>query len=123
MTTLTSGSTVVRLRGASIRLRHRTVVAVLGSLAALIAIAMWSIATGSTALGLDRVWNALLGEGTKGDEFILWTLRLPRLATGLAVGACMGLAGALFQNLTRNPLGSPDILGLTQGATTGALIA
>lgn len=116
-------ATVVRAGGYSIRLRHRTLAAILGSLAALAAIAMWSAATGSTALGLERVWAALIGEGTKGDEFILWTLRLPRLATGLAVGACLGLAGALFQNLTRNALGSPDILGLTQGATSGALIA
>lgn len=117
------GSTVLRLGGNSIRVRHRTVAAILGSLAVLFAVAMWSAATGSTALGLDRTWAALLDQGTKGDEFILWDLRLPRLATGLAVGACMGLSGALFQNLTRNPLGSPDILGLTQGATSGALVA
>lgn len=123
MRTLTSGSTVLRVGGASIRLHHRTLVAILGSLAALVAVGLWSAATGSTALGLDRTWAALLDQGTRGDEFILWDLRLPRLATGLAVGACMGLSGALFQNLTRNPLGSPDILGLTQGATTGALIA
>lgn len=116
-------ATVVRLGTYSIRLRHRTLAAILGSLAALVAIVMWSAATGSTALGLERVWSALTGDGIKGDEFILWELRLPRLATGLAVGACMGLSGALFQTLTRNPLGSPDILGLTQGATTGALIA
>ncbi|MBO3731555.1 FecCD family ABC transporter permease [Glycomyces niveus] len=117
------GSTVLRLGGNSIRVRHRTVAAIIGSLAVLFAVAMWSAATGSTALGLDRTWAALLDQGTKGDEFILWDLRLPRLATGLAVGACMGLSGALFQNLTRNPLGSPDILGLTQGATSGALVA
>jgi iron complex transport system permease protein len=123
MSTLTSGSTVLRLGGNSIRVRHRTIAAILGSLAVLIAVGLWSAATGSTALGLERVWAALTGTGTKGDEFILWTLRLPRMATALAVGACMGLSGALFQNLTRNPLGSPDILGLTQGATSGALIA
>ncbi|MDN3238238.1 FecCD family ABC transporter permease [Glycomyces tritici] len=123
MSSLTSGSTVLRVGAASIRLRHRTIAAILGTLAVLAAVSLWSAATGSTALGLDRTWAALLDEGTKGDEFILWDLRLPRLATGLAVGACMGLSGALFQNLTRNPLGSPDILGLTQGATTGALIA
>jgi iron complex transport system permease protein len=123
VSTLTSGSTVLRLGGNSIRLRHRTIAAILGSLAVLVALALWSAATGSTAIGLDRTWAALLDQGTKGDEFILWELRLPRLATGLAVGACMGLSGALFQNLTRNPLGSPDILGLTQGATSGALVA
>jgi iron complex transport system permease protein len=123
VSTLTSGSTILRVGSASIRLRHRTIAAILGALAVLAAVSLWSAATGSTALGLDRTWAALLDEGTKGDEFILWDLRLPRLATGLAVGACMGLSGALFQNLTRNPLGSPDILGLTQGATTGALVA
>lgn len=123
MTALTSGSTVLRLGGNSIRLRHRTIAAIFGALAVLAAVALWSAATGSTALGLDRTWAALLRQGTMGDEFILWDLRLPRLATGLAVGACMGLSGALFQNLTRNPLGSPDILGLTQGATSGALVA
>lgn len=123
MSTLTSGSTVVRFGENSIRLRHRTIAAILGSLAVLVAVALWSAATGSTALGLERTWAALTDNGTKGDEFILWDLRLPRLATGLAVGACMGLSGALFQTLTRNPLGSPDILGLTQGATSGALVA
>jgi iron complex transport system permease protein len=123
VSTLTSGSTILRIGPASIRLRHRTIAAILGALAILIAVSLWSAATGSTALGLDRTWAALIDQGTKGDEFILWELRLPRLATGLAVGACMGLSGALFQNLTRNPLGSPDILGLTQGATSGALIA
>jgi iron complex transport system permease protein len=123
VSTLTSGSTILRLGGNSIRLRHRTIAAVIGALGVLAAVAVWSAATGSTALGLDRTWAALLDQGTKGDEFILWNLRLPRLATGLAVGACMGLSGALFQTLTRNPLGSPDILGLTQGATSGALVA
>lgn len=116
-------ATALRLGGLSVRVRHRTLLAILGSLAALVAVALWSAATGSTALGLERVWYALIDQGTKGDEFILWELRLPRLATGIAVGACMGLSGALFQNLTRNPLGSPDILGLTQGATSGALVA
>jgi iron complex transport system permease protein len=114
---------VLRLGGLSIRVRYRTLLAVLAVFAALVAVALWSAATGSTALGIERVWAAATGAGTKGDEFILWTLRLPRLATGVAVGACMGLAGALFQNLTRNALGSPDILGLTQGATSGALVA
>lgn len=114
---------VLRLAGISIRVRYRTALAVLGVFAVLVAVALWSAATGSTALGIERVWAAVTGTGTKGDEFIVWTLRLPRIATGLAVGACMGLAGALFQNLTRNALGSPDILGLTQGATSGALVA
>lgn len=116
-------STSFRFGGYSIRVRHRVLAAVLGTFAVLAAVSVWSLATGSVPIGLERLWAALIDQGTKGDEFLVWERRLPRLATGLAVGACMGLAGALFQNLTRNALGSPDILGLTQGATSGALVA
>ncbi|MFD7131631.1 FecCD family ABC transporter permease [Streptomyces sp. NPDC059894] len=49
--------------------------------------------------------------------------RLPRVVAGLVFGAALGVAGALFQNLTRNPLGSPDVIGLDAGAYTGALVA
>ncbi|MEU9736430.1 iron chelate uptake ABC transporter family permease subunit [Streptomyces sp. NPDC048002] len=49
--------------------------------------------------------------------------RLPRVTAGLVFGAALGVAGALFQNLTRNPLGSPDVIGLDSGAYTGALFA
>nr|WP_246422474.1 iron chelate uptake ABC transporter family permease subunit [Nocardiopsis mwathae] len=49
--------------------------------------------------------------------------RLPRVMAGLVFGAALGVAGAIFQNLTRNPMGSPDIIGLDAGAYTGALIA
>ncbi|MEU4657443.1 iron chelate uptake ABC transporter family permease subunit [Streptomyces sp. NPDC023723] len=49
--------------------------------------------------------------------------RLPRVAAGMVFGAALGVSGALFQNLTRNPLGSPDVIGLDAGAYTGALFA
>ncbi|WP_326674646.1 FecCD family ABC transporter permease [Streptomyces sp. NBC_01257] len=49
--------------------------------------------------------------------------RLPRVLAGLVFGAALGVAGALFQNLTRNPMGSPDVIGLDAGAYTGALVA
>lgn len=55
-------------------------------------------------------------------ERILWRLRLPRVITAVFVGACLGLAGAVFQSVSRNPLGSPDILGFTTGAATGAIL-
>ena len=54
------------------------------------------------------------------EDFIVRELRLPRLVTALLVGAALALAGAVFQSLVRNPLGSPDMLGFTQGAPTGA---
>ncbi|MFD5790260.1 FecCD family ABC transporter permease [Streptomyces sp. NPDC127037] len=49
--------------------------------------------------------------------------RLPRVLAGLVFGAALGVAGAIFQNLTRNPMGSPDVIGLDAGAYTGALVA
>ncbi|MFF5265237.1 FecCD family ABC transporter permease [Actinomadura viridis] len=68
------------------------------------------------------VLRALLGGGGPAETFIVHELRLPRVATALAAGAALGLAGAVFQSLARNPLGSPDLLGLTQGAATGVLV-
>ena len=49
-------------------------------------------------------------------------LRLPRALCAVLVGVALGISGAVFQSLTRNPLGSPDIVGFPQGATVGALI-
>ncbi|WP_026923725.1 FecCD family ABC transporter permease [Glycomyces arizonensis] len=112
---------VVRVGGRSVRLHGRTAAAAAGCLLALVAVATWSTTTGTFELTLDRLWATLNGSGTRAEDFIVWTVRLPRLATAVAVGACLGLAGAVFQTLTRNPLGSPDILGLTQGASVGAL--
>lgn len=112
---------VIRVGDYSVRLRVRTIVAAVGCLLVLAAVAVWSTTTGTFELTADRLWAALTDSGTAADEFIIWTVRLPRLTTAVCVGACLGLAGALFQTLTRNPLGSPDILGLTQGASAGAL--
>ncbi|WP_084742349.1 iron chelate uptake ABC transporter family permease subunit [Cryptosporangium aurantiacum] len=67
------------------------------------------------------VLAALVGRGD--EEFVILNWRLPRVTAALAFGAALGLAGALFQNLTRNALGSPDVIGLDTGAYTGALVA
>ncbi|NUT40749.1 MAG: iron chelate uptake ABC transporter family permease subunit [Thermoactinospora sp.] len=57
------------------------------------------------------------------SKFVLERLRGPRLVVAAGVGAALGLSGALFQNVTRNPLGSPDVIGLSTGAGAGAAIA
>lgn len=59
---------------------------------------------------------------TEADAFIINQLLLPRILTAVLAGAALALAGAVFQSVTRNPLGSPDVLGFTQGAATGALV-
>ena len=65
----------------------------------------------------------LQGRGTAGEEFIIYTLRLPRALTAVLAGAAFGASGAVYQSVTRNPLGSPDIIGFTYGASFGAVLA
>jgi iron complex transport system permease protein len=67
------------------------------------------------------VVRALLGGGDPGQQFIVMDLRLPQTVVAALAGAALGLSGALTQTFARNPLASPDILGVTQGAALGAV--
>ncbi|MFF5499380.1 FecCD family ABC transporter permease [Streptomyces aquilus] len=107
--------------GLSVRLDVRALVVVLLLLAAALAASVVLIGTGDFPISSGDVLKTLMGDGNAGQEFIVHDLRLPRVLVGLLVGAALGLGGALFQAVSRNPLGSPDILGLGQGATAGAL--
>lgn len=106
----------------SARIDLRATVAVVMLLLLALAVALYSLASGDFHVPLADVVRTLLGRQTGGAEFIIMDLRLPRTLTALLVGAALGVSGGIFQNLTRNPLGSPDFIGLTTGASTGALI-
>ncbi|GHB53744.1 ABC transporter permease [Streptomyces viridiviolaceus] len=107
--------------GLSVRLDVRTLVVVVLLLVAALAASVVLIGTGDFEIPAADVLRTLFGEGNASQEFIVNELRLPRVLVGLLVGASLGLGGALFQAISRNPLGSPDVLGLGQGATAGAL--
>ncbi|GAA2302178.1 iron chelate uptake ABC transporter family permease subunit [Streptomyces hawaiiensis] len=111
----------VRTGGLSIRLDVRALTVVLLLLVAALVASVVLIGTGDFPIPAADVLRTLAGEGNPGQEFIVNELRLPRVLVGLLVGASLGLGGALFQAISRNPLGSPDVLGLGQGATAGAL--
>ncbi|MEU8898631.1 iron chelate uptake ABC transporter family permease subunit [Nocardia sp. NPDC048505] len=88
-------------------------------------LAVWSMGASTTrrpGLGFTEVLRVLTGQvaGAPADHVATW---LPVVVTAVLGGACLALSGAIFQTLTRNPLGSPDILGFTTGANTGALLA
>jgi iron complex transport system permease protein len=85
--------------------------------------ALVAIGSGDYPMCLPDVVRTLLGGGSPADAFIVRELRLPRVVTALAAGGALALSGALFQSLVRNPLGSPDVLGFTQGSATGGLLA
>lgn len=80
-----------------------------------------NIGRGDFPLPLAQVAEVLLGGGSKVERFIVVDLRLPRSLVGLLVGLALGLSGAVTQSLTRNPLASPDILGITAGASAAAV--
>lgn len=85
--------------------------------AALFAIVLLSMATGARPIPIDMVWSALTAYDPNSTEHrIIWDLRLPRTVVGVLVGAALGLAGAVLQGATRNPLADPSILGINSGA-------
>ncbi|MEU3255262.1 iron chelate uptake ABC transporter family permease subunit [Streptomyces sp. NPDC006997] len=107
--------------GLSVRVDARVVTVVLLLLVAAFAASVVLIGTGDFEMSAGDVVRTLFGGGDTMQEFVVRELRLPRVLVGLLVGAALGLGGALFQAISRNPLGSPDVLGLGQGATAGAL--
>ncbi|MEV6949219.1 iron chelate uptake ABC transporter family permease subunit [Streptomyces sp. NPDC051172] len=108
--------------GLSVRLDVRAATVVALMLLAALTASVLLIGTGDFPISAGEVLKTLTGGGSAGQEFVVHELRLPRVLVGLLVGASLGLGGALFQAVTRNPLGSPDVLGLGQGATAGALV-
>jgi iron complex transport system permease protein len=112
----------VRTRRISFRVDIRTSVVCLGLLLATLVVAVVAISTGDYRIPVPEVVRTLFGGGTRATSFIIETLRLPRVLTGALVGAALGCSGAIFQSLSRNPLGSPDIIGFTTGAATGAVL-
>lgn len=86
------------------------------------ALAVAAVGTGEIPLSPGEVVRGLVGAGDPGTTFVVRDLRLPRVVCAVLAGVALGVSGAVFQALTRNPLGSPDIVGFQQGAAVGALV-
>jgi ABC-type enterobactin transport system permease subunit len=114
---------VVRLGPLSAVVRWRSVLVPAIGTIVLVLLAAVSLGRGDYPIGLTDVLRALVGVGDPGQQFVIRELRAPRIVVGLLVGAALGVAGALFQTSARNPLASPDVLGITQGASAGAVAA
>ncbi|MDR6316601.1 FecCD family ABC transporter permease [Actinoplanes couchii] len=118
MTTTTTKARTIKSR---VGVRPRAVVVGVGAAIATLLISVFSLGTGDFEIAPADVVTTLFGEGNPAHEFIITELRLPRLITAILVGAALAASGAVFQSLVRNPLGSPDMLGVTNGASTAAL--
>lgn len=114
----------VRLLGGRVRARvHRRSATVSGAIIlTAVVVGMFALGSGDYPLNPLEVLQTLFGTGPPGADFVVETLRLPRAINALLVGAGLGMAGAIFQSITRNPLGSPDIVGFTWGSATGAVL-
>jgi iron complex transport system permease protein len=129
VTATTSGLWPRRIRflriAGSHRIRIDLRVAAVGAVltALLLTVAVWSLTVGQTELSPAQIWSALTGEGNRAVRRTVVEWRLPRVLMGVLGGAALAMSGALFQTITRNPLGSPDIIGFNTGAYTGALLA
>lgn len=75
-----------------------------------------SLGTGYSSLSYDRLFAAFTGQGTFKEEFVLYSIRLPRILITLLAGMALALAGAILQSITRNDLADPGIIGINSGA-------
>ncbi|MCT2590728.1 iron ABC transporter permease [Streptomyces sp. N2-109] len=102
-------------------LRRRTVAAVLTLL--VVAVFTVSLMAGDTFYPLDDVLRVVRGEQVPGASFTVGRLRLPRAVLAVVAGFSFGLAGVTFQTMLRNPLASPDVIGISSGASAAAAVA
>lgn len=106
----------------SFRLDGRSLILALLLLALAAFIMVASLLTGKYPITLPDALGALAGQGDDMVRMIVVEWRLPRVTLAFLLGGALGMSGAIFQSLTRNPLGSPDIIGFSAGASTGALV-
>ncbi|MEO3977774.1 iron chelate uptake ABC transporter family permease subunit [Streptomyces sp. CAU 1734] len=95
----------------------------LGAALLLAAVCVLSLAVGARGIPFGTVWDVLVHDRAGEESFVVRELRLPRTVLGLLAGAALGLAGALMQGLTRNPLADPGLLGVNNGASAAVVTA
>lgn len=118
-----SGRSVLSVRrGISADIPVRQLVVHLILVLVVVTVSAWAMTQGERDLGPSGVYQALMGRGDRLDIYFVNQVRLPRVVAAIGVGAALGLSGAIFQVLSGNALGSPDVIGFTQGAATGALL-
>ncbi|MFF1394584.1 FecCD family ABC transporter permease [Streptomyces sp. NPDC058287] len=102
---------------------RRRIVWTAAALVALVLAVLLSLAVGARAIAPSTVLDALVHGGHSDDAEVIRGLRLPRTLVGLMVGAALALAGTVLQGITRNPIADPGILGISQGASVGVVLA
>lgn len=102
--------------------RRRRALAVIALVVATAALWVVSLMAGHTFYPLPEVWQVVRGDVVPGASFTVGELRLPRATLALLVGFAFGIAGVTFQTMLRNPLASPDVIGISSGASAAAVV-
>lgn len=117
------GRKYILVNGAiKLRLDVRNMIVTIGFLIAIFVLALFSLMVGTLKLSVADVFSVFIGETTGFKRTVVMEWRLPRIIAAIVFGAGLAVSGAIFQSITRNPLGSPDVLGFTTGSYTGALV-
>lgn len=111
----------VRTGGIALRIAPRALLLTVIGLAPIVLLALWAVSLGSYAMSFGDALAAARGVGSEDQVFVVQTLRLPRIVCAVLIGAALAVAGALFQGVVRNPLVSPDIIGIDTGASLFAV--
>lgn len=101
------------------RRRHATVY--LATLVVVLVVVVITLSTGDLPVSLGQLVQVAIGKGDEASRLVLIDFRLPRLLMALVAGFALGCGGILFQTVLRNPLASPDIIGVVTGASLGAV--
>lgn len=111
---------VLRGRNFSLLVQPRALLVIGILLAVAVLLALIGLTQGKVAVPLGDIIPAIFGNGERKHVLALG-LRMPRVVAALTAGAALGVSGAVFQSVSNNALGSPDVIGLTTGAASGAI--
>ncbi|WP_313614198.1 FecCD family ABC transporter permease [Agrobacterium sp.] len=106
----------------SLRINPRAIVIGMVLVFLCLALAITSLTMGDYPISVAAVAGVIFGHGDDITRMIVTEWRLPRILLAVLLGSALGMSGAIFQSLTRNPLGSPDVIGFSTGSYTGALV-
>ncbi|MCS6567513.1 iron ABC transporter permease [Curtobacterium flaccumfaciens pv. flaccumfaciens] len=102
---------------------RREVAVLVAGVAVIVVLVLVGLGAGSIPLTPGQVLAALFGQGDRISDFVIGQLRGPRVLGAVLVGASLGVAGAIVQSVVRNPIASPDVIGITSGASAAGLTA
>lgn len=91
-------------------------------LAAIAITAFISLGVGYSSVSFDRILPTLLGQGTVKEQFVLFSIRMPKICITLLAGMALALSGSVLQTVTRNALADPGVIGINSGAGVGIAV-